>query len=128
MEHLRMRVIEILSQIKNATLSTSGPAGIQARIFPCEAHDLRLYCLVPSISDQLVNLEEDPSVVVSTADCQLRGLGRVLPLSAADEELTLPKFPEATGCVLVEIHPVRLQINRENGWGFSETIDLNVLH
>lgn len=124
LEHLRQRAIEILASSQTATLSTSGPAGIQARVFPCEALGLTLYLLVPAVSDQLVNLELEPSVVVSTVGWQLNGNGRIVPIDEAPPALEMLRSPQAAGCVLVEIRPIRLQINRRNGWGFSETIDL----
>lgn len=125
LEHLRQRAIEILASSQTATLSTSGPAGIQARVFPYEAQGLTLYVLVPTVSDQLLNLERDSAVVMTTSGWQLRGNGRVLPLNEAPPNLILSQSPQASGCVLVEIRPFRLQINRHNGWGFSETIDLD---
>lgn len=121
--HLRQRASEILASSHTATLATSGPAGIQARVFPCEAHGLSLYVLVPTVSDQLLNLERDPDVVISTPDWQLRGNGRILALNEAPPNLILSQTPQAVGCVLVEIRPFRLHINRRSGWGFSETID-----
>lgn len=125
LEHLRRRVAGVLAAAQTATLSTSGPAGIEARVYPCEAAGLYLYLLVPGTSDQLLNLEHDTTAVVTTPEWQLRGVGRSLPLAAAPSGLLLPISPQAAGCVLVEIRPFRLQINRRNGWGFSETIDLD---
>jgi hypothetical protein len=125
LEHLRLQAMAVLAPTQAATLSTSGPAGIQARIFPCEAQNLTLYFLVPNVSDQLLNLEHDPMAMVSTTGWQMRGYGRILPLHDAPTGLTLPGLPEASGCVLVEIRPFQLQINQRNGWGYSETIDLN---
>ncbi len=125
LEHLRLRAMEVLALVQAATLSTSGPAGIQARIFPCEAQNLTLYFLIPTVSDHLFNLEHDPAAMVSTTGWQLRGYGRILPLHEAPPGLTLPGLPEASGCMLVEIRPFQLQINQRNGWGYSETIDLD---
>lgn len=125
LEHLRLQAMALLASTQAATLSTSGPAGIQARIFPCEAQKLTLYFLVPTVSDQLLNLEHDPTAMVSTNGWQLRGYGRILPLHEAPQGLVLRESPQASGCVLVEIRPFQLQINRRNGWGFSETIDLD---
>jgi len=125
LEHLRQRAVEILASSQAATLSTSGPAGIQARIFPCEALGLTLYFLIPTVSDQLVNLESEPSVVVSTTRWQLNGSGRIVPVNEVPPALALLRSPETSGCALVEIRPLRLHINRHNGWGFSETIDLD---
>lgn len=125
LEHLRRRVAGILASVQTATLSTSGPAGIEVRVYPCEAAGLYFYLLVPGTSDQLLNLEHDTTAVVTTPEWQLRGAGRSLPLDAAPPGLLLPGSPRAVGCVLVEIRPSQLQINRLNGWGFSETIDLD---
>jgi len=126
LEHLRQRVVETLASIQTATLSTSGPAGIQARAFPCEARGLHLYLLIPGVSDQLLNLEYDPTAVVSTPAWQLHGSVLILNLRDAPAGLVLVHDPDAVGCVLVQIRPFRLQINRRNGWGFSETIDIEI--
>lgn len=125
LEHLRLQAVKILAATQAATLSTSGPAGLQAQIFPCEAQHLTLYFLVPVVSDHLLNLEHNPEVVVSSVGWQLKGSGCILPLAEAPARLALPRQREADGCVLVEIRPSRLQINRRNSWGFSDTIDLD---
>ena len=123
--HLRLQAAKILATAREATLSASGPTGIQAQVFPCEAQHLTLYFLVPVVSDLLQNLEHDPAVVVSTAGWQMKGNGRILPLADAPTQLKLTQKPEASGCVLVEIRPSHLQINRRNSWGFSDIIDLD---
>lgn len=124
LDHLKRRVARILASAKTVTLSTSGPAGIQARQFPCEANGLALYLLLPGTSDHLLNLEKDALFVVSTSGWQLRGRAEVLPLTAGPDSLLLPHLPAAVGCVLVKIEPSQLQIYRQNGWGFRETIDI----
>lgn len=124
LDHLKQRVARILASTDRATLSTSGPAGIQARIFPCEAREMCLYLLVPGTSDHLLNLEQNPSAVVSTPDWQVRGSGKTLPQQGGPIGLRLPHTPQATGCVLVAFQPTQLQIYRKDGWGFSETIDI----
>jgi hypothetical protein len=123
--HLRQRVENVLSPVQQANLSTAGPAGIQAQVFPCEAVGMKLYLLVPSTSDHLLNLEFEPTAVVSTSEWQLHGRGFVLPLAQAPPGLSLPRSPEAPGCILVEIRPIRLQINQPQGWGYGETIDID---
>lgn len=125
LDHLRQRVIEVLAPVQSATLSTCGPASIQARIFPCQALGLRLYLLVPTTSDQLFNLEHEATTVVTTPEWQLRGVGRRLPLALAPAGLSLAHSPYAVGCDLVEIEPHRLQVNRPCGWGYLETIDID---
>lgn len=125
LEHLRQRVEDVLGTVEQANLSTSGPAGIQARVFPCEALGMRLYLLVPGTSDHLFNLECAPTAVVSTPEWQLHGHGFILALDQAPPKLALPHSPAAIGCVLIEIRPGRLQINHPQGWGFGETIDID---
>ncbi len=58
---------------RTAVLATSGPAGVQASEFPCEAIDLNLYLLVPQTSDHLFNLEHDSAVTLLTPEWELRG-------------------------------------------------------
>ncbi len=123
--HLQQRVEEVLAPVQAANLSTSGPAGIQSRVFPCEAMGMWLYLLVPGTSDQLFNLEYEPTAVVSTKQWQMYGRGYTIPLSQAPPQLSLPRSADAPGCVLVRIEPARLQINHSQGWGYGETIDIN---
>jgi len=125
--HLRQRIITVLASSHTATLATTGPAGLQARMIPCESREVFLYLLLPGTSDQLLNLEHDPKVIVTTAEWQLQGNGRILQADAAPPHLGLVHSPGAQGCVIVEVHPLRLHINRRNGWGFSETIDCNMV-
>lgn len=125
LDHLRRRVSRILTSAETVTLSTSGPAGIQARLFRCEADGVNLYLLLPSTSDHLLNLEEDPRAVASTAGWQVRGVAHVLPLQQSPEGLLLPQLPEAKNCVLVKIQPAQLHVYRQDGWGFRETIDFD---
>jgi hypothetical protein len=124
LEPLRLRVVEALERQSAATLSTNGPGGIQAGFFPCEAHGLTLYLLVPASSDVLFNLETEPAVVVTTPFWQLEGEARVQCLAKADPALELPRSPKAVGCVLVSVSSRRVHFNWSNGWGYRETIDL----
>lgn len=123
--HLKERVVEVLAPARSANLATSGPAGLQARVYPCEALGMCLYLLVPGTSDQLFNLEYEPTAVASTPQWQLHGHGYILPLSQAPPTLKLPTMAESLGCVLVELRPTRLQINHTQGWGYGETIDID---
>lgn len=123
LDHLHQRAIEVLTPVNVATLSTYGLAGIQAEVLPCEARGTTLYLLVPSGSEHLTNLEQDPLVVVTADDWQMRGAGRLVPPAGAPFGLELLASPRSAGCVLVAVRPRRLQIGRASGWGFSETID-----
>ena len=130
LDHLRQRVIENLASTQFATLSTYGEAELQATLLPCESSGLTLYILLPATSDHLLNLQSQPQVVVTTPDWQLRGTAVVLDAvqNARNypSELTFLRKPEAQWSRLVEIFPSQLHVRRQNGWGYSETIDIEV--
>ena len=48
-----------------------------------------------------------------------------MQLPECPDDLLLAQLPEATGCVLVKIRPLQLQLYQQNGWGFRETIDFD---
>jgi hypothetical protein len=124
LDHLRQRVIEVLASVQTITLSTYGPAGIQAGILPCEAAGMQLYLLLPATSDHLLNLENQPSVVVSSPTWQLRGLAVLLGRADYPPDLRLLQKAEAAWERLVLIQPAQLNIRRDHGWGYGETIDI----
>lgn len=124
LDHLRKRVVETLAPVRSATLSTYGPAELQATLLHCEAADLRLYFLIPGTSDHLVNLEHQINVVVTTSEWQLRGVAFVLDTDAYPAALELLQREDARWSRLVEIRPIRLNVRRRNGWGYNETIDV----
>ena len=126
LNHLRQRAGDLLAEVTEANLSTSGPAGLQARVFACEAAGLDLYLLVPGTSDHLFNLETETEAVVSTAAWQIHGSAAAMPLAAAPGGLRLPERPDAAGCVLVAVRPRRMQVYRAEGWGYGETIDIEI--
>ncbi|MCL4869797.1 MAG: hypothetical protein KJ063_12590 [Anaerolineae bacterium] len=124
LNHLRQRVVEALAAVRSATLSTYGPAELQAALLACEAVGIRLYLLLPATSDHVVNLESHPEVVVTTPDWQLRGLAVLLDKRDYPPDLSLYRKPEGQWSHLVEVRPTQLHIRRRNGWGYSETIDI----
>jgi hypothetical protein len=124
LDHLRQHVVDLLAPVHGATLSTCGPAGIQAQVLPCEADGLSLYLLVPTPSEHLYNLEHNDDAVVTTPNWQLRGSCRVLPAVDVPQTLRLPHGPHAAGCLILCVLPHQLHIGQPNGWGFSETIDI----
>ena len=125
LEHLRKRVVEALASIQVATLSTYGPAEIQANLLPCEAIGMCLYLLVPITSDHLLNLENRPDAVVTTLEWHLRGRAEVVEYDDCPAALALAQQPEAQWSRLVRIEPFRIHLRRRNGWGYSETIDID---
>jgi hypothetical protein len=128
LDYARQRAIEALRIPRTAVLATSGPAGVQASEFPCEAVDLDIYLLVPKTSDHLFNLEQDPNITLLTPTWELKGQAHILPPRGPNLELRLLREPEAEWCVLLRVDPCRLQIRRPAGWGNLETIDLKSYH
>lgn len=124
LEHLRQRVIESLASAQFATLSTYGAAELQANLLPCESSDLTLFILLPATSDHLLNLQSQPKVVVTTPDWQLRGTAAVLNGLDIPPDLELFHKPEAQWSRLIKVLPTQLHLRRRNGWGYSETIDI----
>jgi hypothetical protein len=128
LDYARLRAIEALRAPRTAILATSGPAGIQAGEFSCEAIDLDLYLLVPQTSDHLFNLEHDSAATLLTADWELKGEAQIVSPAALDLALGLLQKPEAKWCALVRVAPSQMQIRKEAGWGNLETFDFNVQH
>jgi len=124
LNYARQRAIEALRIPRTAVLATSGPAGVQANEFPCEAIDLDLYLLLPRTSDHLFNLEHESTVTLLAAGWQLKGEAQIISQNVPDLELDLLREPVAEWCVLVRVDPCQVQIRREGGWGNLETIDL----
>jgi hypothetical protein len=122
LNHLRQRVMEILSAAGTVTLSTHGAAGIQANVFPCETVEMTLYLLIPHTSDHLFNLEHNHEVVVTTEAWQVRGVAYIVPYRPVG--LALLQQPDAAWCEVVAVRPMRLQIDRPGGTGYAETIDI----
>lgn len=124
LDYARQRAREALGTPRIAVLVTSGPAGVQASEFRCEAIELDLYLLVPQTSDHLFNLEHDSIVTVLTVGCELKGQAQIISRGAPDLDLDLWREPGAEWCVLVQVEPSQVQIRSERGWGNLETIDL----
>lgn len=124
LDYARQHAIEALRIPRTAVLVTSGPAGVEAGTFPCEAIDLDLYLVVPKTSDHLFNLEHDSTVTLLTAGWELKGKAHIVPPGTSELKLDLLLEPGAEWYVLLHVDPCRLQIRRDGGWGNLETIDL----
>ena len=125
LDHLRQHIAATLEQTRSATLATRGPAGLQAHVVPCAVSGIRIYLLLPRTSDHLLNLEHDPSVVVTTAEWHVSGRARVVTGAECAAALLLLKAPDAPWSVVVEVQPTRVSIAQREGWGAAETIDLD---
>lgn len=126
LDYARQRAIEALRLSHKVVLATSGPAGVQAGEFSCEAIGLNLYLLVPQTSNHLFNLEQDPNVTLLAAGWELKGKAQIISPDEAVLELGLLREAGAQWCVLLRVDPFQLQIRRQDGWGYLETIDLQL--
>ncbi len=124
LDYARQRAIEALGNPHTAVLVTNGPAGVQAREFPCEVQGLDVYLLVPQTSDHLFNLEYESTVTLLTVGCEIKGRAQIIDRGVLNSELALWREPAAAWCVLVRVEISRMQIRSECGWGNHETIDL----
>ena len=123
LDYARQHAIEALRIPRKAVLATSGPAGLQASEFPCEAVELSLFLLVPKTSDHLFNLEHGSTVTLLAVGWELKGEAQVVSPNALDLELDLLREPGAQWCEVVRVDPWRMQVRREGNWGYLETID-----
>ena len=128
LNYARQRALEALKIPQKAVLATSGPAGVQAGEFPCEAAGLCVYLWIPRTSDQLFNLEQNAAVTLLTHAWELKGTAQIVQPGAAgfEADLLIKRRPDEDWlewCVLVRVEPAQVQIRREAGWGNCETID-----
>ena len=124
LDHLRQRAVAALSSATAAQVITDGPAGLQASLWPCEASDLRLYILISSASDHLVNLEVRRDVMLTTDRWRLEGEASPLTRAAAPD-LSLWERAEAPWSTLIAVSARRLHLLPDTGWGDGETLDLD---
>ena len=110
LEQLRERASEVMAKAKTVTLATCGPADIQSEVLPCRMLKLSLYLLVPSTSDQLLNIEHRAVVLVTGDDWQLRGRGRILTETEVPDALLAERMPDASWSIWVAVTPQRLTL------------------
>lgn len=125
LDYARQRIREVLKFPHSVVFVTSGPAGVQASEYPCEAEDIYLYILIPKTSDHLFNLEYASGVTLLSSSWEMKGEAKIVTPNKYEVELDLLNSPDTDWCVLVQVEPVQVQIRREGGWGTIETIDLS---
>ncbi|MCB9078731.1 MAG: pyridoxamine 5'-phosphate oxidase family protein [Anaerolineaceae bacterium] len=105
LDKLRDRATRILAETGRCTLSTTGPAGLQASMVLCTGQGTTLYVLIPDTSDHLFNLENEPNVAVTAETWRLHGTAAIVhdspELFAADQR---------QWHTIVRVTPVRLHI------------------
>ena len=110
---LRTQALALLAATPHCTLSTIGPAGVQASVVACIVREDCIYVLVPSTVDHLFNLEYELEVVLTSVRWQLRGAALALT-EAGEQHGTAPydicASARATGYKLVEIFPLYMHL------------------
>jgi hypothetical protein len=126
---LRAEALALIAATPDCTLSTIGPAGVQASVVACMVREDCVYVLVPSTVDHLFNLEHELEVVLTSTLWQLRGAALAFG-EAAGRHGTAPDAICArasdAGCTLVEVFPFRMHLEPIGRRRYGETIDFAV--
>jgi hypothetical protein len=126
---LRAEALALIAATPNCTLSTTGPAGVQASVVACVVRQDCVYVLVPSTMDHLFNLEHELEVVLTSTLWQLRGAALALG-DAAGRHGTAPDDISVrasdAGYTLVEVFPFRMHLEPAGRRRYHETIDFVV--
>jgi len=129
LNELRAEALELIGATQHCTLSTIGPAGVQASVVACAVRDDFVYVLVPSTVDHLFNLEHELEVVLTTPLWQLRCAALALSEAcglqgAAPYDISVQA--RAAGYTLVEVFPIRMHLEPFGRRRYRETIDFGV--
>lgn len=129
LDKLRAQALALIADTPYCTLSTTGPAGVQASVVACIVYDACVYVHVPSTVDHLFNIEQTMEVVLTTAQWQLRGVGLALS-DAQGQHGTAPRAisesARNSGHLLVEVFPLRMHIEAAGERRYRETIDFDL--
>ena len=129
LDKLRTEALALVAATPHCTLSTIGPAGVQASVVACVVREDCVYVLVPSTIDQLFNLEHELVVVLTSSLWQLRGAALALS-EAGGLQGTAPydvsAQARAAGYTLVEVFPIRMHLEPDGLRRYRETIDFSV--
>jgi hypothetical protein len=126
---LRAEALAQIAAAPHCTLSTLGPAGVQASVVECLVREDCIYVLVPSTADHLFNLEHELEIVLTNPLWQLRGAALDLsasggPQGAAPFEISAQA--RNAGYTLIEVFPLRMHLEPAGRRRYRETIDFSV--
>ncbi len=126
LDKLRDYALATLAENESCTLSTSGPAQLQASVVRLAVRGGKLYLLIPVTSDHLFNLEQEPTVLLTTRRWQLRGTAVLLKpaYTAPPPDLASlfdPALAHTAG--IVEVIPHQMHIETGQGQPHRQTID-----
>lgn len=129
LKKLRAEALALIAATPHCTLSTTGPAGVQASVVTCLVREDCVYVLLPSTIDHLFNMEHELEVVLTSLLWQLRGAALTLG-EAGGLHGTAPHTISAqaknTGYTLVEVFPLRMHLEPGEHRRYRETIDFSV--
>ncbi len=125
LDHLRARIEAALNEPKAALFITQGPSGLQASRWPCEARGLKLYLLLSSACDHLVNVDASESVEGVVVSEHWRLEGRAARCVPPSNSLALTRRADMPWSVIIEVRPTRLHLLRPDGWGDGETLTID---
>jgi hypothetical protein len=126
---LRAEALALIGATPHCTLSTIGPAGVQASVVTCAVREDCVYVLVPSTVDHLFNLEHELEVVLTDLLWQLRGAALALSevgVLQGTVPYDISAQARAAGYTLVEVFPIRMHLEPADGRRYRETIDFSV--
>lgn len=129
LDKLRAEALALIGAAWHCTLSTIGPAGVQASVVGCMVLDDCIYILVPSTVDHLFNIKHTMEVVLTTTLWQVRGVGLALggehgPQGTLPHEICTRA--RAEGYTLVEVFPIRIHLEAAGSRRYRETIDFDM--
>lgn len=129
LDKLRAEALALIAAAPHCTLSTSGPAGVQASIITCAVCEDCVYALVPSTADHLFNLEHTSELVLTSALWQMCGMALLLG-EAYGRCGTVPHRlgarARADGLTVVEVFPLRMHLEASGPRRYRETIDFDL--
>lgn len=129
LHQLRVGALAVVGASTECTLSTSGPAGVEASVVSCRVEANCIYLLVPSTADHLFNLEHSTELVLTAPHWQLRGAGLALS-GAGGRHGTIPhgeiSRAHRQGYVLIEVFPLRMHLEPDGDRLYRETIDFGL--
>jgi hypothetical protein len=129
LKKLRAEALTLIAATPYCTLSTIGPAGVQASVVACLVREDCVYVLVPSTVDHLFNLEHELEAVLTNPLWQLRGAALTLS-EASGLQGTAPydinTQASAAGYTLIEVFPLRMHLEADGRRRYRETIDFSM--
>lgn len=129
LDKLRAEALALIAATAQCTMSTMGPAGVQATVVACLVRNDAIYVLVSSTSDQLFNIEHHSEVVLTTPLWHLRGAAHALAEVEGQYGLVprdLAWSANDQGYRIVTIWPLRMHIESGGNRCYPETIDFEL--